>query len=70
MNQNRLSEAETAYRRTLALQPDLVEAHNNLGTILKVKGRLDEAETSYRRALTLKPYPVSYTHLDVYKRQV
>ena len=32
-----------------------VDAHNNLGNVLKAAGRLDEAETAYRRALEIRP---------------
>jgi predicted O-linked N-acetylglucosamine transferase (SPINDLY family) len=37
------------------LNPEYVEAHNNLGVALKNQGKLEEAAACYRRALELKP---------------
>ena len=37
------------------MEPDLAEAHNNLGNTIKELGRLDEAEASLRQAIVLKP---------------
>ena len=48
---NRLAEAEDRYRQALLLDPDLPEAHNNLGSLLFDTGRIYEAELSYRTAL-------------------
>ena len=44
-------EAEAAYRRSLALDPGLAEAHNNLGNVLRAQGRTVEAAGAYREAL-------------------
>jgi tetratricopeptide (TPR) repeat protein len=49
------AEAEEAYRRTLQLNPDYVEALVNLGRLLQAQGRLHEAEDLYRRARTVQP---------------
>ena len=49
------AEAETRFRRALALDPGLVDACNNLGTALRAQGRADEAEASFRSALVLRP---------------
>ena len=51
----RPDEAIAACNRAIALQPDLAEAHNNLGNALKDQGRLDEALACFRRAVELKP---------------
>ncbi len=45
--------AEEAFRKAVALQPELAIHHNNLGWLLHKRGRLDEAERHYRRALKL-----------------
>ena len=51
-----LDEAEaSSYNQAIALKPDYVEAHNNLGVTLQELGRLDEAQTSYTKAIALKP---------------
>ena len=39
----------------LDLKPDLAEAHNNLGLVLKDDGKPGDAEACYRRAIALKP---------------
>ena len=44
-------EAEAAFRRALALNPRLAEAHNNLGNVLRAQGRAAEAAAAYREAL-------------------
>src|ERR1700679_557882 len=51
----RLDLAVAAYRRALALKPDLVEAHHNLGLVLRAQGRLNEAAQAFRGALALRP---------------
>ena len=43
----RLEEAERLYNSILEVQPDHLEANNNLGIILKNKGRLEEAEINF-----------------------
>ena len=51
----RLDAAAAAYRKILALRPDVAEAYNNLGGVLKDQGQLDEAAAQYERAVALKP---------------
>ncbi len=51
----RLAEAADAYRKILALRPDIAEAYNNLGNVLLNQGKLAEAEAAYAQALSLKP---------------
>jgi tetratricopeptide (TPR) repeat protein len=51
----RLSEAETAYRSALALDPNFVTALCNFGSLLKLTGNLAEAEQSYRNAIAIQP---------------
>ena len=41
--------------RTLVIQPDLAEAHCNLGVSLQHLGRLTEAYAKYQEAIKLKP---------------
>ena len=52
---NDLSVAEARFRHALTLKPDLADAHNNLGNVLKELGRLDDARESYSQALALDP---------------
>ena len=51
----RLAEAVEAYRKLLALRPNLAEAYNNLGNVLLSLGNLDEAAAQFERAVALKP---------------
>ena len=50
---DRLDDAEASYNQAIALKPDFVEAHYNLGNTLKALGKLDEAEVN--QAIALKP---------------
>jgi tetratricopeptide (TPR) repeat protein len=49
------AEAEQAYRRAVALEPDHADAHINLGRLLHEAGRTEEAALHYRRALAARP---------------
>jgi tetratricopeptide (TPR) repeat protein len=44
-----------AYRRALELDPDLADAHLNLGRLLHEAGHLAAAESHYRQALAIEP---------------
>ncbi|MEO6192598.1 MAG: tetratricopeptide repeat protein, partial [Thermoanaerobaculia bacterium] len=48
-------EAMAAYRRALELDPDLADAHVNLGRLLHERGEIVEAERHYRLALAARP---------------
>jgi 2-polyprenyl-3-methyl-5-hydroxy-6-metoxy-1,4-benzoquinol methylase len=53
--QSNLHEAEKRHRRTVALEPDDAQAHNELACVLLQQGRLDEAAAQFARAMTLMP---------------
>ena len=55
MRKGDLQEAELYVRKAIELNPNLIEAHFNLGNILKDLGNLKEAELSLRKAIELKP---------------
>jgi Tfp pilus assembly protein PilF len=55
--------AEASWRAALQLDPDLAEAHANLGFVLDERGALDEAEACYRRAIALNP-DLAQVHLN------
>ena len=50
-----LPAATAAYRRAIARQPQLAQAHVSLGIALKAAGDLPAAMASYRRALVIAP---------------
>jgi predicted TPR repeat methyltransferase len=51
----RLEAAAASYERAIALKPDHVNAHNNLGNVWKALGQTDKARASFARALTYNP---------------
>ena len=79
------ADAETLWRTTIDRNPACWLASENLGDGLLKKGRVNEAIAQFQQTLAIKPDdavaynnigkallqrgPVSYTHLDVYKRQ-
>ncbi|MBN3755329.1 tetratricopeptide repeat protein [Paraburkholderia sp. Tr-20389] len=58
---DRPHDAESHWRRAIALKPDYCDAYNNLGVVLKESGRLEEAEACYHKALSISP-----THAGAY----
>ena len=47
------AQAAECYRQALSIQPDNVDAHNNLGSALLAQGRPTEAAECYRQALRI-----------------
>ena len=62
--QGRFNELIDLLRKTIELEPNYPDAHNNLGNALKKKGDLAAAITSYNTALQLQPnYPDAHYNL-------
>ena len=55
MEEDSPEEAMAAYRRALEIDPDLADAHVNLGRLLHERGEIVEAERHYRLALASRP---------------
>jgi len=53
--ENRLDEAEAAYKKSLMLLPDTPDALNDLGALYGRKGQLAEAVLCLKRAIMLQP---------------
>ena len=53
--QDKLDESLKIYQKSLALDNNDPEAHNNLGLVLQKLGRLQEAMLSLKKAIALKP---------------
>jgi tetratricopeptide (TPR) repeat protein/serine/threonine protein kinase len=54
-DQEKVAEAEAAYRRAIELQPHFAFAYVGLGTALFDQGKFAAAEMAYRKAIKLKP---------------
>jgi protein O-GlcNAc transferase len=59
----RSSEAVGHYREATRLKPDYVEAHTNLGNVLKEAGRYGDAAACYERVIDLKPTAEAHYNL-------
>jgi len=67
-NEDRLEEAEQAFRKALQISPADVRAQQNLGVAWQVLGRTAEAEASFRTALQIDPgYATARWNLAVLK---
>jgi tetratricopeptide (TPR) repeat protein len=61
---NQWTDAENYWRESIRLQPDFVDAYNNLGILLKGLNRLQEAEAMFRSVATIRPdQPQAYNNL-------
>ncbi len=54
------AEAETLFRKAIAIDPQSVEAQSNLGLSLQEQGRFDDALRHYEGRLALRPAAVEY----------
>jgi protein O-GlcNAc transferase len=65
-----LDEAVKEFRAALAIAPDSVETHNNLGIALGSQGKLDEAIEQFRAALAIRPnFAETKRNLEMAQRQ-
>ena len=65
----KINESLVVVQKSVQLDPQDAEAHNNLGVTLQEQGRLDEAETNYRKAIALKPdFAEAHRHLTLLKK--
>ena len=59
-----------AYKKSLAINPDYLEAHINLGSAFKEPGKLEEALEAYNKALAIKPDNAgAYYNLGAFQEQ-
>ena len=58
-NLEKLQEAELSYRRAIKFKPDHVEAHLNLGNILRNLGKLKEAKNCVEKVMSLRSWSIS-----------
>ena len=57
------AKAADAYRKAIALNPDVARVHSNLGVVFMRLGQLDEALAELRRALEIQPNPAAHSNL-------
>src|SRR6202795_5049614 len=50
-----ISRRRLHHRRALVLKPDLADAYNNMGNVLKERGHLQQAHDAFLEALRLDP---------------
>ena len=63
---NNLKVAENLYKETLKINPNHVNAHNNLGIVLKEFGDLKKAKSCYEKAIQLDPnYVNAHNNLGI-----
>ena len=67
--QGKFPQAVEAFKRAVALKPDMFRAHFRLGMAYEAAGDYKEAAASYRRALELKPDEVADAPQDVFFAQ-
>jgi len=66
-----MERAVDAYERVLAIAPDWIEAHINLGTALYQLQRFDEARQSFEAAVALDPSnPLAHFNLSCVREQL
>ena len=53
-----LKEAEKSYRKVIKLNPDLVEAHSNLGSILRAIGKSEEAIICSKKIMSIRSWSI------------
>ena len=62
----RTKEALIVCQKSVQLDPQDAEAHNNLGILLQVQDKLEEAGESYKKAIALKPdYVMAHCNLGI-----
>jgi tetratricopeptide (TPR) repeat protein len=59
-------EAETSFRKAIALNPNYAEAYNHLGNALGERSETMEMIAAYQKAISLNPnYAIAYSNLGV-----
>ncbi len=64
MLQGQTQQAMETYQMALVLNPDLVDAHTNLGNLYKATGDMEAAKHCYLEAIRIKPeFPIAWNNL-------
>ncbi|MFI5120844.1 MAG: protein kinase [Thermoanaerobaculia bacterium] len=62
---SRYEKAAGAFRRAIALNPDVARVHFNLGAVLLRLGRFEEARAALDDSIRISPMAMAYTNLGV-----
>jgi serine/threonine-protein kinase len=62
---SRYEKAVEAYRRAIALNPDVARMHFNLGAALLRLGRFEEARAALDESIRISPVPLAFSNLGV-----
>ena len=57
-DQGNLEEAETSARKAIKLNPNFVNAHANLGNILRDQGKLEEAMLCTKKIMSIRSWSI------------
>jgi tetratricopeptide (TPR) repeat protein len=63
LSKNDYPKAKDAYRKAIALNPDVARPHSNLGAILLREGAYAAAQAEFRRSLAIQPSPTAWSNL-------
>ena len=65
-NQKNFDKAITNYKKSIEINPNYAEGHNNLGGVLYKLGKFNKAIDSYQRAIKIKPdFAEAYNNLGL-----
>ena len=62
---SRYDNAAEAYRRAIALNPDVASVHLNLGAVLLRLGRFEEARAALDDSIRISPVTIAYSNLGI-----
>jgi Flp pilus assembly protein TadD, contains TPR repeats len=66
VNQKKFDKAIINYKKSIEINPDYAEGHNNLGSVLYKLGKFSESIDSYQRAIKIKPnFTEAYNNLGL-----
>jgi len=67
-DQDKLEEAEAEYLKAIEVDPDLADAHHNLGVLYKDQDKLEEAEAAWKKAIEVDPdHAAAHYNLGVHQ---
>ena len=57
-NLGKFQEAELSFRKAIEIKPDYVEAHYNLGNVLRNLGKLHEARLCSEKIMSIRSWSI------------